>query len=328
MEKKNKRAVIVGAFVFAALVIFVLGVMTLGGQKSLFNKGATIHTIFNEVSGLQPGNNVWFAGVKVGTVQNLSFNKEGKVDVEMNIGEKSLSMIRKDSKAKIGAESFIGNKIIVIYGGSAAAPVVETGSTLQSEQSLSTEEMMATFQENNKNLLAITENFKTISGRLLSGQGSAGKLLNDDGLYRDLQASMASLKIAVANAQNLVANASDYTTRLTAKGSLANDLVTDTVVFARLRSTVRQIDALSQRADQVMANLNTASSNVNQSLADPSSPAGLLLNDKQTAAEIRTTIKNLQSSTQKLDENMEALQHNFLLRGFFRKKAKSQEEVH
>lgn len=313
---------------FAALVIFVLGVMTLGGQKSLFNKGATIHTVFNEVSGLQPGNNVWFAGVKVGTVQNLTFNKEGKVDVEMNIGEKSLSMIRKDSKAKIGAESFIGNKIIVIYGGSAAAPVVETGSTLQSEQSLSTEEMMATFQENNKNLLAITENFKTISGRLLSGQGSAGKLLNDDGLYRELQASMASLKIAVANAQSLVANANNYTTRLTARGSLANDLITDTVVFARLRSTVRQIDALSQRADQVMANLNTASTSVNQSLADPSSPAGLLLNDKQAAAEIRTTIKNLQSSTQKLDENMEALQHNFLLRGFFRKKAKSQEDVH
>ena len=46
-------------------------------------------------------------------------------------------------------------------------------------------------------------------------------------------------------------------------------------------------------------------------------------------SEINATIKNLQTSTQKLDENMEALQHNFLLRGFFRKKAKKeQEEVH
>lgn len=328
MEKKNRRAVIVGAFVFAALVIFVLGVMTLGGQKSLFNKGATIHAVFNEVGGLQSGNNVWYAGVKVGTVQEITFNKEGKVNVKMNIGEQSLSMIKKDSKAKIGAESFIGNRIVVLYGGSAAAPVVETGNTLPTEQSLSTEEMMATFQENNKNLLAITENFKTISSRLLSGEGSAGKLLKDEGLYRDLQTSMVSLKAAVADAQSMVSNVNNYTTRLTAKGSLANDLITDTVIFTRLRSTVRQIDALSERADKIVANLNTASENVNQRLTDASSPAGLLLNDKQAAEEIRTTIKNLQASTQKLDENMEALQHNFLFRGFFRKKAKQEEESH
>ena len=48
----------------------------------------------------------------------------------------------------------------------------------------------------------------------------------------------------------------------------------------------------------------------------------MLLNDAQTAESIKEIIKNLQTSTQKLDENMEALQHNFLLRGFFRKKQK------
>jgi phospholipid/cholesterol/gamma-HCH transport system substrate-binding protein len=61
METKNKRPVIVGIFVFAALVIFVLGVMTLGGQKSIFNKGASVTAVFDEVNGLQIGNNVWFA---------------------------------------------------------------------------------------------------------------------------------------------------------------------------------------------------------------------------------------------------------------------------
>ena len=329
MEKKNKRAVIVGVFVFLALVIFVLGVMTLGGQRSLFNKGATVHAVFDEVSGLQPGNNVWYSGVKIGTVQSIEFNKDGRVNVKMNIGEDAVSLIRQDTKAKVGAEGFIGNRIVVLYGGSASAPVVKTGSTLPTERSLSTEEMMATLQENNKNLLVITNNFKAISDQLMAGQGSVGKLLKDDQLYRDLQTSMASLKIASANAQSMVANVTDYTSRLTAKGSLTNELVTDTVIFARLRSAVRQMDQAAVSADRIVANLQTTSQNVNQSLSDPSSPAGLLLNDKQTAAEIKATIKNLQTSTQKLDENMEALQHNFLLRGFFRKKAKKeQEEVH
>src|SRR4051794_18620794 len=122
MEKQNKRAVVVGAFVFVAMVIFVLGVMTLGGQRSLFNRGAVIHALFNEVNGLQPGNNVWFAGMKVGTVKAMSFNKEGKVDVQMNIEEVSLPIIKSDTKAKVSAEGFIGNKIVVLSGGSAAAP--------------------------------------------------------------------------------------------------------------------------------------------------------------------------------------------------------------
>jgi phospholipid/cholesterol/gamma-HCH transport system substrate-binding protein len=238
----------------------------------------------------------------------------------MNIEKESLPIIKTDAKAKVSADGFIGNKIVVLFGGSPAAPVVQEGSVLQIDHSLSTEEIMATLQENNKNILAITSNFKTLSERIMNGQGSVGKLLNDDQLFRDMQASMATLKIAATDAQGLVANVSDYTARLTAKGSLTNDLITDTVLFARLRSTVRQIDALSATAGQVVGNLQATSENLNQRLKDPSSPAGLLLNDRETAADIRATIKNLQTSTKKLDENMEALQHNFLLRGFFRKR--------
>ena len=324
MEKKNRRAVIVGIFVFLALVIFVLGVMTLGGQQSILNKGATIHAVFDEVSGLQAGNNVRYAGVKVGTVRELSFTPEGKIDVVMNIEKESLRVIKKDVKAIVGSEGFIGNKAIVLSGGSPAAPVVPDGHLVQTEKTVSTEEMMETLQENNRNILAITNNFKAISEQMVSGQGTVGRLLKDEQLYRDLQTSMASLKEAAANAQYMVANVSAYTNKLTAKGSLANDLVTDTVIFSRLRSTVREIDALSERANLVVNNLQTASRDLTQSLNDPSSPAGLLLNDKETATDIRATIKNLQAGTKKLDENMEALQHNFLFRGFFRKKARSQ----
>jgi len=47
---------------------------------------------------------------------------------------------------------------------------------------------------------------------------------------------------------------------------------------------------------------------------------GLLLNDSSTAASLRTTIENMESSSKKLDDDLEALQHNFFLKGFFKKK--------
>lgn len=307
---------------FLALVIFVLGVMTLGGQKSLFNKGAAINAVFDEVNGLKSGNNVWYAGVKVGTVQNITIMKDGKVRVGMNIEKEHLSIIKKDAKAKVGSDGFIGNKLIVVYGGSQTAAAVEDGDTLAAGMSLNMEDMMGTLQENNKNLLAITNNFKTLSDGMVNGKGSIGKLLNDDQLFTDLQNTIVTIKLTAANAQQMVSDVSGYTARLNTKGSLANDLITDTVIFSRLRSTVYQINALSDKANEVILDLNEASKNINRKLNDNSSPVGLLLNDKETAANLKATIRNLQLGSQKLDENMEALQHNFLLRGFFRKKEK------
>jgi phospholipid/cholesterol/gamma-HCH transport system substrate-binding protein len=141
-------------------------------------------------------------------------------------------------------------------------------------------------------------------------------------MVNDLQGAIISIKGAAVNAQQLAANVYDYTAKLNTKGSLANDLVTDTVIFSRLKATVNKIDALSATANAVVLNLSEVSEKINVGMTDRSTPVGLLLNDKETAADIKTTIKNLQASTQKLDENMEALQNNFLLRGFFKKKNK------
>jgi phospholipid/cholesterol/gamma-HCH transport system substrate-binding protein len=47
---------------------------------------------------------------------------------------------------------------------------------------------------------------------------------------------------------------------------------------------------------------------------------------KTRRQDIRVTLRNLQTASIKLDENLEAVQHNFLLRGFFKKKAKKEAE--
>ena len=52
----------------------------------------------------------------------------------------------------------------------------------------------------------------------------------------------------------------------------------------------------------------------------------MLLGYEKTAAGLKTTLDNLQSASKKLDEDLEALQHNFLFRGFFKKKAKKDKE--
>ncbi|MBO9573912.1 MAG: MCE family protein, partial [Chitinophagaceae bacterium] len=242
MKDTNRKAVIVGLFVFFALAIIVVGVLTLGGQKKSFVKAISVNAVFKDVNGLAVGNNVWFSGVKVGMIRHISFDDNANVVVQMNIEEKVKKYIKQDSKAKIGSDGFIGNKIVIIYGGSASSPVVAHNSTLTVEPALSNDEMLATLQSNNENLLKITTDFKTISGKIVAGEGSIGKLLNNDGLYNDLQATMNSLKQTAGSARSMSNDLSAYTAKLNTKGTLAGDLVTDTVIFNRLRATVNEVN--------------------------------------------------------------------------------------
>src|SRR3954470_9795746 len=118
---KNSRAVLVGVFIFVGLVIFIVGVLTLGGQHKTFSNTIDVKAEFDDVNGLQPGSNVWLAGVKVGSVTTLNFNPRGKVDVALSIDEESREYIHKNTLAKVGSDGLIGNKIIVLYGGSSQA---------------------------------------------------------------------------------------------------------------------------------------------------------------------------------------------------------------
>ena len=78
---ENKKAITVGIFLAIGLVIFLLGVFTLGGQQKSFVKNIRISSVFSDVAGLKKGNNVWFSGVKVGTISAVKFIGPSRVQV-------------------------------------------------------------------------------------------------------------------------------------------------------------------------------------------------------------------------------------------------------
>jgi len=319
------RAIIVGIFIFIGVAIFILAVFTLGSQRKTFEKSIIVKAIFDDVNGLQKGNNVWFSGVKVGTIKRVILSGNEKVEVDINLDEKSHQFIPKDSKAKISTDGLIGNKIIVIYGGTPRAPMVQTGDFLGVEKLKSTDEMLNTLSKNNDNLLQITNDFKMVSKRIADGSGTIGKLLTDETLINELNATTTSLRKVSQNIEALTANAANYTARLSTKGSLANDLVSDTVILSTLRSTITQLQKVSVTSDSVINSLKDASNNFSNALNNSKAPVGMLLHDEQAASNLKVTLQNLQTGSKKLDEDLEAIQHNFLFKGFFRKKAKREQ---
>ena len=179
MNQENKRSVLVGLFVLIGIVILVLGIMTLGGQQKKFVKAIHVKAVFDDIGGLQPGNNIWFSGVKIGTVRKINFYGDSQVEVEMNVEEKVVEFIRKNSKATISSDGLIGNKIIVIYGGTTDYPPVEEGDRLEAIMPLDTDKMMETLQVNNQNLVEITNDLKVLTSKIAAGEGIVGAVMTD-----------------------------------------------------------------------------------------------------------------------------------------------------
>src|SRR3954463_13088847 len=121
---ENKKAIIVGIFLALGLVIFILGVFTLGGQQKSFVKNIHISAVFDDVAGLKKGNDVWFSGVKVGTITSIKFVGTSQVDVNMKVDQSVQQFIHRNAGVHISSDGFIGNKLIVIDGGSPQAPQV------------------------------------------------------------------------------------------------------------------------------------------------------------------------------------------------------------
>jgi phospholipid/cholesterol/gamma-HCH transport system substrate-binding protein len=233
----------------------------------------------------------------------------------MKIDEKAVPFIPGDAFVKLGTDGLIGNKILIIYGGTSSTPQVEEGDTLSVEKTFTSEDMINTLQENNKNLLAITSDFRLISSKLANGEGTIGKLINDDALYAQLDAASLSLQKASARAEQLINSLASFSEGLNKKGTLANEITTDTVVFNSLKTTVLQLQQMADTASVFINNLKEAAGN-------PESSIGVLLHDEESGARLKQIIINLESGSKKLDEDLEAAQHNFLLKGYFKDKEK------
>ena len=319
-EVNIRKRLAVGIFISIGLAILLVTIFTIGGQHKTFVKMFRLQVIFDDVQGLQSGNNIWLSGMKVGTVGKIAFYGNSQVEVILNIEEKAQPHIRKDSRARISTDGLVGNKIVIIDGGSDSAPLIADNDRLPAERQAGMQEMFATLQASNGNLLEITGNLRAISKKISLGEGTLGQLINDPAIADRLKTSIDHLRAAAVSSEAMIANLESFSAKLRNSDGLANQLITDTTVFTRLKGAVVQLDQAANEASQFTSSLRTAGRNLN----NKTSPVGVLLNDEDAAADLQRTLKNLRVSSKELSDDLEAVQHNFLLRGFFRKKNKEQ----
>jgi phospholipid/cholesterol/gamma-HCH transport system substrate-binding protein len=320
MNQENKRSVLVGLFVLIGIVILVAAIMTLGGQQKKFVKAIHVKAVFDDIGGLQPGNNIWFSGVKIGNVKTIKFFGDSQVEVELSVEEKVAEFIRKNSKATISSDGLIGNKIIVIYGGTTDFPPVEEGDRLEAIMPLDTDEMMETLQENNKNLVDITNDLKVLTGKIAAGEGIVGAVMTDSTLAVNFRTILTNLERASVNSNKMIADLNVFSAKLNKKGTLMNDLVTDTSIVPDLKATMESLRVTSANTQA----LSKEFAGITDKLNSKDNSLGMLLNDAEFAKSLKKTMENADSASYNLNKGMEALEYTWPFNKGFKRKVKAE----
>jgi phospholipid/cholesterol/gamma-HCH transport system substrate-binding protein len=320
MENNTRNQDIkLGAFTLIGILLFLIALFYLGREGNLFNKTFTVSAVFKNVEGLKEGDNVWLSGVKIGTVKKVQIVAEGQVIVNLSLKDKQNQFIKKNANAYVGSDGLVGNKIVVIRPGNVRT-IIQENDTINAVSPTDTQELFNIAKEVGTNTRSITDDLKLISARLNKGEGIVGELLRDGPISKDLRQTIASLKLATENTARVTEDAHTLLTKINKGNGLIPKLMTDTAYVKTVEKTLDNVSKLSTNTRKMSDDLQAMVAKMNSS----ENAVGLLLTDSAFAHQLKSTLTHAKSASIKLDDNMEALQHNFLLRGFFRKKKKEE----
>ena len=323
MENQElKRSLKLGAFVIGGIIIFLSALFYLGKEGNLFNKTFTVSAIFKNVEGLKEGDNVWLSGVKIGIVKTVQIVSEGKVIVTLSLKDKQNEFIKKNATAYVGSDGFVGNKIVIIRPGT-VANIIHDNDTINALSPTDTQELFNIAKEVGVNARSISDDIKLISARLNKGEGVFGELLRDGPIAHDLREGIVSLKTAGENTNQFTGEAKKLMDKINGGDGLITRLINDSSYAITFDSTLQNISTTGANSKKISGDLRDIITRINTN----ENALGVLLSDTLFAKKMKLTLDNTESATLKLDQNMEALKHNFLLRGYFKKQKKKQQQL-
>ncbi len=328
MAKRLVSNIKLGLFVMAGLLFLVILLYMIGKNRNLFGSTYLLKARFENVQGLVAGNNVRFSGIQAGTVKRLNILNDTVIELSMIIDTRFKPIIRKNAVVSIGTDGLVGNKVVNIAPAKVPAALAMPGDFLATRKSVNTDEMIQTLYNTNNDVAVIAASLKTTVQQINNSRG-LWDLLNDRSIPQDIRISLANIRQATGKAghmandlQNLVMDIKE------GKGSVGA-LLTDTSFAYQLGNVIIKIKEVGEEADSLANDLAVVAKEANNMLAgintdinNGKGPVHALLKDSAMVIKLNASLLNLQKGTDGFNQNMEALKHNFLLRGYFRKQEK------
>ncbi|MCJ7468626.1 MAG: MlaD family protein [Maribacter sp.] len=322
MEKTTSEKIRLGIFVILGTVLLIIALYLIGSRQNMFGNTLTINAIFKNVSGLHKANNVRYSGINIGTVKDIEMVNDTTIRVDMLIEKKMQKHIKTNAIATIGSDGLVGSMIVNIVPGEGDAAYVQSGDEIQSYSKIATADMLNTLSMTNDNLALLMKGLLKVTGSLNQGEGSFGRLLNDTIMGNQLRYTLTNLKEASQSAKVAMADINGIVKNIDFDKSVAGVFLSDTISAGNMRNMLANLEKSSIEIEKMTENLNT----VVGSIKDGKGAINYLAKDSTLVNQLKSTMRNVEQGVERFNEDMEALKHNFLFRGYFRKLEKEKKK--
>ena len=325
MENRTVNNIKLGAFVLGGLLFLVVLLYMIGANRSLFGATYVLKARFENVQGLVAGNNVRFSGIQAGTVKNITILNDTVIEVSMIIDKKMLLIIRNNALVSIGTDCLVGNKVVNIVPSKVSAPLAKAEDILQVKRAVSPDEMLQTLYTTNNDIAVIAANLKMTVQRINSSS-ALWTLLSDPNIPKDLQLSVAHIRDATSKAGAIVDNLDKMVVDVKGGKGLLGKLMSDESIAKNLEAAVVKINRVLAQADSLAGEVRGVVMDIRLDATNGKGPLHALLRDSLMAASLTNSLDNIQQGTDGFNQNMEAVKHSFLLRGYYKKLKKQQQK--
>jgi phospholipid/cholesterol/gamma-HCH transport system substrate-binding protein len=297
MEPNKNKKIGVALFILLGFILLTVAIFVIGSKENLFTPTFQVKSYFESVSGLKSGSSVRLNGITIGKVEAIDIDATNRVLVIMTIETSKQEFIKKDSKATISSEGLVGNKVIEIVSGTPGSPSVENNDDIESIKPVGVQDIIDGLKESSDNAAIITKELYDITNKVNTGQGTLGQLVNNDTLYRNADMTLNSF--------------SSSSGKLNAIFGKIDVMVNN--VSGNVENTSVQLDRISRDISEIVRKMNSSESVIGTLLTDTI----FANNIKAIMQNANNTTKNLETGSFSFTQNMEALKHNFLFKGYF-----------
>jgi phospholipid/cholesterol/gamma-HCH transport system substrate-binding protein len=333
VDREMTMELIVGTFVF--MVLLALGYFTIVlGRASLFEKKFPFEVEFQDVMGLRKDDNVVLRGMTVGKVKSLRLS-DGRVRV-LALMDNPIKL-RTDYKIVIVTTSILGGRYLEIREGTAASPelpsdVLPQGDRpfdLMAEAASTIHEIRASLNEGGilTNLESSIASIKDVTAKINRGEGTIGKLVNDDGMYNDVQGTMKEFREVAGKLQAIADKV------VKGEGTLGK-LIADDSLYTNVQAVAVNLREISDRLNQGEGTLGKLLSKDDQLYRDLSSTAasmkditgkiehgegllGKLVNDETLYNDVKSAVNEVRAAVDDYRETSPVVSFTTLLFGAF-----------
>ncbi|MGB7785051.1 MAG: MlaD family protein [Salinimicrobium sp.] len=327
MRNRHPQNLKLGIFTIIGMLIFVAAVYFIGNKQNLFGNNVRVTSVFKNVNGLQAGNNVRYSGVNVGTVKKINIVNDTSIAVDMAIDHKSFLLIKKNATAAISSDGLVGSMVInIIPGDNPGYEPIKPGDTISSISKVATADMLSTLNTTNENAALLTADLLKITNAINNGEGTVGALIKDSTMAQNIKQSLAGLRRTTHSASVTFDKLNRKIDGIDFEEGVAGVLFNDSVAAANLSEVIVNLNKSAKELEEMSRSLNEFS----EEIRSGDGTLDYVINDTTFVNHLEATVRNAEAASKKFDENMEALQHNFLFRGYFRRmerrKAREQEK--